>query len=146
MQGSRKRTKCGNCNGCQQIYDCGTCSNSLDKTNYGGPGRKTQCCTKKKCMLGTQNPISEYRKKLLYILLGSGHTNNFTEIANTVPNTLPEHLDRAFAQVSSWLQCRMWNSTYTCIITLYIVIKLHCIGLTGWHSLGYSRCDNSSIN
>ena len=56
-KGSSKRSRC-NCSGCQQSDDCVTCSICLDKTKLGGPGRKKQCCTRKKCMLDTQNSIS----------------------------------------------------------------------------------------
>ena len=36
----RKRTRCGDCHGCQVGEDCGTCSNCLDKPKYGGTGKK----------------------------------------------------------------------------------------------------------
>ena len=47
--GTRKRGKCGDCQGCTEQHDCGTCINCKDKPKFGGPGRKKQCCIKRKC-------------------------------------------------------------------------------------------------
>ena len=55
----RKRTRCGDCDGCQVGEDCGTCSNCLDKPKFGGP-RKKQCCIKKKCEISTVATVCIY--------------------------------------------------------------------------------------
>ncbi len=47
--GNRKRGRCGDCQGCTEQEDCGTCINCKDKPKFGGPGRKKQCCVKRKC-------------------------------------------------------------------------------------------------
>ena len=58
LLGSRKWARCGSGNGCQQSEDCGACLNCLDKTKFGGPGRKKQCCTKMKCTFIIRSHIS----------------------------------------------------------------------------------------
>ena len=45
----RKRKRCGMCIGCTNA-DCGQCTFCLDKPKFGGPGRKKQCCKKRKCL------------------------------------------------------------------------------------------------
>lgn len=44
---ARKR-RCQQCHGCL-AQDCGNCNNCKDKPKFGGPGRKKQCCIKRKC-------------------------------------------------------------------------------------------------
>uniref|UniRef100_A0A8B9J7L2 [histone H3]-lysine(4) N-methyltransferase n=1 Tax=Astyanax mexicanus TaxID=7994 RepID=A0A8B9J7L2_ASTMX len=41
--GLRSR-RCGECKGCLHEEDCGTCLYCLDKTKFGGPNTKRQCC------------------------------------------------------------------------------------------------------
>ena len=43
-----KRRRCGSCSACQ-CPDCGTCVFCKDKPKFGGPGRRKQCCERKKC-------------------------------------------------------------------------------------------------
>ncbi|XP_069598179.1 histone-lysine N-methyltransferase 2B isoform X1 [Ranitomeya imitator] len=44
-----RMTRCGECKGCTVVDDCGTCINCLDKTKFGGPNTKKQCCVYKRC-------------------------------------------------------------------------------------------------
>ncbi|KAM3921150.1 histone-lysine N-methyltransferase 2B isoform 2-T2 [Leptodactylus fuscus] len=44
-----RMTRCGECKGCSVTEDCGTCVNCLDKTKFGGPNTKKQCCVYKRC-------------------------------------------------------------------------------------------------
>ncbi|XP_069805007.1 histone-lysine N-methyltransferase 2B isoform X2 [Dendropsophus ebraccatus] len=44
-----RMTRCGDCKGCSVVDDCGTCVNCLDKTKFGGPNTKKQCCVYKRC-------------------------------------------------------------------------------------------------
>ncbi|CAN2388034.1 histone methyltransferase activity (H3-K4 specific) [Pristimantis euphronides] len=44
-----RMTRCGECKGCVVTEDCGTCVNCLDKTKFGGPNTKKQCCVYKRC-------------------------------------------------------------------------------------------------
>ncbi|XP_073426510.1 histone-lysine N-methyltransferase 2B isoform X2 [Dendrobates tinctorius] len=44
-----RMTRCGECKGCTVVNDCGTCINCLDKTKFGGPNTKKQCCVYKRC-------------------------------------------------------------------------------------------------
>ncbi|XP_073511675.1 histone-lysine N-methyltransferase 2B isoform X2 [Phyllobates terribilis] len=44
-----RMTRCGDCKGCAVVDDCGTCVNCLDKTKFGGPNTKKQCCVYKRC-------------------------------------------------------------------------------------------------
>ncbi len=103
LVGSRKRARCGNCDGCQQSEDCGACSNCLDKIKFGGPGRKKQCCAKRKCMLIIC--ITCCLDKVLVVAnytvafclhAGAGLTKHLRE--STV--TQPRYSARSFAQVS----------------------------------------------
>ncbi|XP_053307542.1 histone-lysine N-methyltransferase 2B [Spea bombifrons] len=51
---SRRRLRmgrCGACKGCEVMDDCGKCVNCLDKTKFGGPNTKKQCCVKRRCEL-----------------------------------------------------------------------------------------------
>ena len=50
---NRKRGRCGDCQGCTEQEDCGTCINCKDK-----PGRKKQCCVKRKCKYKPSHPIN----------------------------------------------------------------------------------------
>lgn len=43
-----KRKRCGSCPGCLQT-DCGSCVFCKDKPKFGGPGKRKQCCEKRKC-------------------------------------------------------------------------------------------------
>ena len=42
--------KCFRCSGCT-AKECGVCKHCLDKSKYGGPGIKKQCCVKRKCIM-----------------------------------------------------------------------------------------------
>lgn len=44
----RKRSRCEECEGCLVEEDCGDCVFCADNPKFG-PGRKKQCCTKRKC-------------------------------------------------------------------------------------------------
>ena len=44
-----KRRRCGWCTGCN-TDDCGVCQYCQDKPKFGGPGKKKQCCEKRKCL------------------------------------------------------------------------------------------------
>ena len=44
----RKRKRCGHCTACK-ASDCGQCRSCKDMMKFGGPGRKKQCCQKRKC-------------------------------------------------------------------------------------------------
>ena len=46
--GTKKRQRCGMCDGCQ-MQDCGKCLHCRDMTKFGGPGRKKQACVLRKC-------------------------------------------------------------------------------------------------
>ncbi|XP_053546144.1 histone-lysine N-methyltransferase 2B isoform X2 [Bombina bombina] len=46
-----RMTRCGNCKGCHVQDDCGKCINCLDKTKFGGPNTKKQCCVNRRCDL-----------------------------------------------------------------------------------------------
>ncbi|XP_078589839.1 histone-lysine N-methyltransferase 2A-like isoform X3 [Branchiostoma floridae x Branchiostoma japonicum] len=46
---SRRRRRCGACDGCKRTEDCGKCPNCKDKTKFGGFNVKKQCCIHKKC-------------------------------------------------------------------------------------------------
>ena len=63
----RKRTRCGDCDGCQISEDCGTCPNCLDKPKFGGPGKKKQCCIKKKCETNTIRTLQTHFTTILLI-------------------------------------------------------------------------------
>ncbi|KAM9299526.1 histone-lysine N-methyltransferase 2B [Gastrophryne carolinensis] len=41
--------RCGTCKGCNVMDDCGKCVNCKDKTKFGGPNTKKQCCVSRKC-------------------------------------------------------------------------------------------------
>lgn len=45
----KKRQRCGLCTGCSSS-DCGQCKQCIDKPKFGGPGKKKQCCEKKRCL------------------------------------------------------------------------------------------------
>ena len=45
----KKRSRCGECEGCLVEEDCGHCHFCADKPKFGGPGRKKQCCARRKC-------------------------------------------------------------------------------------------------
>ena len=47
--GSRRRIRCGDCEGCLNNVDCQQCTYCLDKPKYGGPGRLKQCCLHRRC-------------------------------------------------------------------------------------------------
>lgn len=47
--GSRRRVRCGNCEGCLNRVDCQTCTYCLDKPKYGGSGKLKQCCLHRRC-------------------------------------------------------------------------------------------------
>ncbi|KAM4651035.1 histone-lysine N-methyltransferase 2B [Discoglossus pictus] len=46
-----RMARCGTCTGCSVQDDCGECVNCLDKTKFGGPNTKKQCCMFRKCDL-----------------------------------------------------------------------------------------------
>lgn len=46
--GIRKRQRYGTCDGCQ-MQDCGKCSHCRDMIKFGGPGKKKQACTLRRC-------------------------------------------------------------------------------------------------
>uniref|UniRef100_A0A803KLM4 [histone H3]-lysine(4) N-methyltransferase n=1 Tax=Xenopus tropicalis TaxID=8364 RepID=A0A803KLM4_XENTR len=41
--------RCGTCKGCLVQDDCGKCINCKDKTKFGGPNTKKQCCVFRQC-------------------------------------------------------------------------------------------------
>ena len=45
---SRKRTRCGDCDGCA-ASECRKCRYCCDKPKYGGKGVLKQCCILRKC-------------------------------------------------------------------------------------------------
>ena len=45
----KKRSRCGECEGCLVEEDCGHCHFCADKPKFGGPDRKKQCYAKRKC-------------------------------------------------------------------------------------------------
>ncbi|XP_078511541.1 histone-lysine N-methyltransferase 2B isoform X2 [Lissotriton helveticus] len=50
--GGRKKLRqgrCSRCKGCLNPVDCGKCINCLDKTKFGGPNTKKQCCVHRRC-------------------------------------------------------------------------------------------------
>ena len=44
-----KRKRCGTCDGCRQVQDCGMCVLCKDKPKFGGRGKRKQCCKLKVC-------------------------------------------------------------------------------------------------
>ena len=44
----RRRSRCGVCAGCVR-EDCGECSHCRDKKKFGGPGKKKQACSARRC-------------------------------------------------------------------------------------------------
>ncbi|XP_069057249.1 histone-lysine N-methyltransferase 2B isoform X2 [Pleurodeles waltl] len=44
-----RQGRCGRCKGCLNPVDCGKCINCLDKTKFGGPNTKKQCCVHRRC-------------------------------------------------------------------------------------------------
>ncbi|KAM4704417.1 histone-lysine N-methyltransferase 2B isoform 2-T2 [Rhinophrynus dorsalis] len=48
-RGRLRMTRCGNCKGCMVQDDCAKCVNCLDKSKFGGPNIKKQCCVYRKC-------------------------------------------------------------------------------------------------
>ena len=44
----RRHSRCGVCAGCVK-KDCGDCSHCKDKKKFGGPGKKKQACSARKC-------------------------------------------------------------------------------------------------
>ncbi|XP_075047677.1 histone-lysine N-methyltransferase 2B isoform X2 [Mixophyes fleayi] len=44
-----RMTRCGECKGCSVMEDCGKCVNCKDKTKFGGPNTKKQCCVYRRC-------------------------------------------------------------------------------------------------
>ncbi|XP_075462207.1 histone-lysine N-methyltransferase 2B isoform X2 [Ascaphus truei] len=49
--GKLRMARCGTCKGCLVQRDCGKCLNCLDKTKFGGPNTKKQCCVNRRCVL-----------------------------------------------------------------------------------------------
>ncbi|XP_006823602.1 uncharacterized protein LOC100377495 [Saccoglossus kowalevskii] len=49
----RSKKRCMKCEGCLNDVDCRKCEFCRDKTKYGGPNIKRQCCIEKKC----KNPV-----------------------------------------------------------------------------------------
>ena len=43
------RKRCGTCDGCRQVQDCGMCVLCKDKPKFGGRGKRKQCCKLKVC-------------------------------------------------------------------------------------------------
>ncbi|KAM8927871.1 histone-lysine N-methyltransferase 2B [Pelodytes ibericus] len=50
-RGKLRMPRCGTCAGCMVPDDCGKCLNCLDKTKFGGPNTKKQCCVNRRCDL-----------------------------------------------------------------------------------------------
>ncbi|XP_018427197.1 PREDICTED: histone-lysine N-methyltransferase 2B [Nanorana parkeri] len=44
-----RMARCGKCKGCNVMEDCGRCVNCKDKTKFGGPNTKKQCCVYRRC-------------------------------------------------------------------------------------------------
>ncbi|XP_072282353.1 histone-lysine N-methyltransferase 2B isoform X2 [Pyxicephalus adspersus] len=44
-----RMARCGTCKGCNVMEDCGKCVNCKDKTKFGGPNTKKQCCMYRRC-------------------------------------------------------------------------------------------------
>ncbi|XP_040183040.1 histone-lysine N-methyltransferase 2B [Rana temporaria] len=44
-----RMARCGKCKGCNVMEDCGKCVNCKDKTKFGGPNTKKQCCVYRRC-------------------------------------------------------------------------------------------------
>ncbi|XP_063798252.1 histone-lysine N-methyltransferase 2B isoform X2 [Pseudophryne corroboree] len=44
-----RMARCGECKGCNVTDDCGKCVNCKDKTKFGGPNTKKQCCVNRRC-------------------------------------------------------------------------------------------------
>ncbi|CAH2318302.1 histone-lysine N-methyltransferase 2B [Pelobates cultripes] len=51
QRGRLRMARCGECKGCLVTTDCGKCVNCLDKTKFGGPNTKKQCCVYRRCDL-----------------------------------------------------------------------------------------------
>ncbi|KAF6723488.1 Histone-lysine N-methyltransferase 2B [Oryzias melastigma] len=49
IPGGIRSRRCGVCQGCQVLEDCGRCVNCLDKPKFGGPNTKRQCCIYRRC-------------------------------------------------------------------------------------------------
>uniref|UniRef100_A0A8C8DIC4 [histone H3]-lysine(4) N-methyltransferase n=1 Tax=Oryzias sinensis TaxID=183150 RepID=A0A8C8DIC4_9TELE len=49
LPGGIRSRRCGVCEGCSVLEDCGTCINCLDKPKFGGPNTKRQCCVYRRC-------------------------------------------------------------------------------------------------
>ena len=58
-----KRKRCGSCKGCNSD-DCGTCLYCQDKPKFGGPGKKKQCCEKRKCLEMQNNKVMKLLCKI----------------------------------------------------------------------------------
>ncbi len=49
MHVGQKRSRCGHCARCQRD-NCGQCKYCKDMPQYGGSGKKRQCCIERKCL------------------------------------------------------------------------------------------------
>jgi len=69
---NRKRTRCGECNGCKQS-NCGNCSECLDMKEFGGPGRKKKACSMRKCTAqSTAVNLDDTISRLTSLVHGTG--------------------------------------------------------------------------
>ncbi|XP_049322759.1 histone-lysine N-methyltransferase 2B isoform X6 [Astyanax mexicanus] len=80
--GLRSR-RCGECKGCLHEEDCGTCLYCLDKTKFGGPNTKRQCCVYKRCDQVEERKAKRLSGKLLkgqmkrrHSSISAGHSSN----------------------------------------------------------------------
>lgn len=46
---SKRRRRCGECENCKRVEDCGSCRICLNKSKFGGPGTLKAQCTLKRC-------------------------------------------------------------------------------------------------
>ncbi|XP_051926032.1 histone-lysine N-methyltransferase 2B [Hippocampus zosterae] len=47
--GGVRSRRCGTCRGCLVDSDCARCANCRDKTKFGGPNKRRQCCIYRRC-------------------------------------------------------------------------------------------------
>ena len=66
----RKRSRCGECDGCLQENDCGECVFCKDKPKFGGKGKKKKCCIRKKCEFQTNHSTQHVLPTMYNTLLG----------------------------------------------------------------------------
>lgn len=65
MHVGQKRSRCGHCTGCQRD-NCGQFKYCKDMPQYGGSGKKRQCCIERNCLNISSNNAGKLRNTCVY--------------------------------------------------------------------------------